>query len=103
MTFDASMMQSMPSSVMPIPGGGSGGFGGGSIGSGGGIRGIGDPTATTGSGNSQSRQRRPRSRRDRDRKFTCDVEGCDKTYTRAEHLTRHQLNRMYPTVILKNT
>jgi hypothetical protein len=89
MTFDASMMQNMPSSAMPIPTASGGGLVGG-----GGIRGIGDPLPTAGS--SQNRQRRPRSRRDRDRKFTCDFKGCDKTYTRAEHLTRHQLNRMLP-------
>jgi hypothetical protein len=43
--------------------------------------------------NSLSRQRRPRSRKDKEKRFTCDHPGCDKTYTRAEHLTRHQLNR----------
>jgi hypothetical protein len=42
---------------------------------------------------SLSRQRRPRSRKDKEKRFTCDHPGCDKTYTRAEHLTRHQLNR----------
>jgi Zinc finger, C2H2 type len=43
--------------------------------------------------NSVNRQRRQRSRRDKEKRFTCDHPGCDKTYTRAEHLTRHQLNR----------
>ena len=42
------------------------------------------------------RQRRPRSRRDKEKRFVCDHPGCDKTYTRAEHLTRHQLNRESP-------
>lgn len=46
--------------------------------------------------NSLSRQRRPRSRKDKEKRFTCEFPGCDKTYTRAEHLTRHQLNRMNP-------
>lgn len=57
------------------------------------------PTATSPPGDdaaSSSRQRRPRSRRDKDKRFTCDYEGCDKTYTRAEHLTRHKLNRIIP-------
>ena len=95
------MMQGIPSSVIPIPGSNS-------------LRAIGDPPSTTTSPNPPStapnavtspnatgasggaRPRRPRSRRDRDKRFTCDVEGCDKTYTRAEHLTRHQLNRKFP-------
>jgi hypothetical protein len=91
-----SMMQSIPSAVVPIPGGN-------------GVRGISDlpsPTSTStppgispnsshnpGLNSSGGRPRRPRSRRDKDKRFTCDFEGCDKTYTRAEHLTRHQLNR----------
>jgi hypothetical protein len=29
-----------------------------------------------------------------DRKFDCTFEGCGKSYSRAEHLYRHQLNRM---------
>ncbi|TLS25945.1 hypothetical protein PpBr36_07760 [Pyricularia pennisetigena] len=32
------------------------------------------------------------SRRGAPRRFRCDVEGCGKLYTRAEHLQRHQLN-----------
>lgn len=34
------------------------------------------------------------SRRGAPRKFSCDYEGCDKIYSRAEHLQRHQLNRV---------
>ena len=92
-------MQGVTSSSIPIPSSNT-------------FRGIGDHPSTTASttnppataggtvtspnasgAGSGNRPRRPRSRRDRDRRFTCDVEGCDKTYTRAEHLTRHQLNR----------
>lgn len=38
-----------------------------------------------------SRKRR-RSRKDLDKKFGCPTEGCGKSYSRAEHLYRHQLN-----------
>ena len=31
-----------------------------------------------------------------DKKFECRHEGCGKSYSRAEHLYRHQLNREYP-------
>jgi hypothetical protein len=40
-----------------------------------------------------SRKRR-RSRKGLDKKFECPHEGCGKSYSRAEHLYRHQLNRM---------
>ncbi|KHO01267.1 C2H2 transcription factor [Metarhizium album ARSEF 1941] len=30
-----------------------------------------------------------------DRTFQCNVEGCEKSYSRAGHLYRHQLNRMF--------
>ena len=33
------------------------------------------------------------SRKGAPRKFSCDFPGCDKIYSRAEHLQRHQLNR----------
>ena len=39
-----------------------------------------------------SRKRR-RSRKGLDKKFDCPHEGCGKSYSRAEHLYRHQLNR----------
>jgi hypothetical protein len=43
----------------------------------------------------QPSKRRRRSRRaPSDRKFECTHEGCGKSYSRAEHLYRHQLNRM---------
>jgi hypothetical protein len=98
-----SMMHNVPSSAIPIPGGEDqraavgdhqrysratsppeseiGGHSGGNASS-----------VGPGSG----RQRRPRSRRDKDKRYTCDSPGCDKSYTRAEHLTRHQLNRKAP-------
>ena len=50
---------------------------------------------------SLTRQRRPRSRKDKEKRFTCDHPGCDKTYTRAEHLTRHQLNRIQTSTPLR--
>jgi len=40
--------------------------------------------------------KRPRRPRNKDKRFTCDYKGCKKTYNRAEHLTRHQLNRKCP-------
>lgn len=43
-----------------------------------------------GVGNSKKRRR---SRKGLDKKFECPHEGCGKSYSRAEHLYRHQLNR----------
>lgn len=83
MTFESSMMQNVPSSIAVT----------------GGFRGSGDPPQQHSIQNS-NRPRRPRSRRDKDKRFTCDYEGCEKTYTRAEHLTRHQLNRKCPVILL---
>lgn len=45
-----------------------------------------------GDGPGSSRKRR-RSRKGLDKKFECPHEGCGKSYSRAEHLYRHQLNR----------
>jgi hypothetical protein len=45
-----------------------------------------------GEANGSSRKRR-RSRKGLDKKFECPHEGCGKSYSRAEHLYRHQLNR----------
>ncbi|PVH93625.1 hypothetical protein DM02DRAFT_541155 [Periconia macrospinosa] len=39
-----------------------------------------------------SSRKRRRSRKGLDRKFLCPHEGCGKSYSRAEHLYRHQLN-----------
>ena len=44
------------------------------------------------SGNGQPRKRK-RSRKGLDKKYHCPHEGCGKSYSRAEHLYRHQLNR----------
>jgi hypothetical protein len=33
------------------------------------------------------------SRKGAPRRFACEYPGCDKLYSRAEHLQRHQLNR----------
>ena len=43
-------------------------------------------------GTGSSRKRR-RSRKGLDKKFECPHSGCGKSYSRAEHLYRHQLNR----------
>lgn len=40
-----------------------------------------------------SSRKRRRSRKGLDKKFECPHEGCGKSYSRAEHLYRHQLNR----------
>ena len=44
------------------------------------------------SSNGQHRKRK-RSRKGLDKKYHCPHEGCGKSYSRAEHLYRHQLNR----------
>lgn len=48
-----------------------------------------------GVGTGSSKKRR-RSRKGLDKKFECPHEGCGKSYSRAEHLYRHQLNRRWP-------
>lgn len=40
-----------------------------------------------------SSRKRRRSRKGLDKKFECPHDGCGKSYSRAEHLYRHQLNR----------
>jgi hypothetical protein len=52
----------------------------------------GDTGNGEGDGHGSSRKRR-RSREGLDKKFECPYEGCGKSYSRAEHLYRHQLNR----------
>jgi hypothetical protein len=52
----------------------------------------GDTGDGEGDGQGSSRKRR-RSRKGLDKKFECPHEGCGKSYSRAEHLYRHQLNR----------
>lgn len=51
--------------------------------------------ADGGEATGSSRKRR-RSRKGLDKKFECPHEGCGKSYSRAEHLYRHQLNRKSP-------
>jgi hypothetical protein len=41
-------------------------------------------------------RKRRRSRKGLDKKFECPHPGCGKSYSRAEHLYRHQLNRKTP-------
>lgn len=43
--------------------------------------------------NGASRKRKRSRKVQPDRKFDCTFEGCGKSYSRAEHLYRHQLNR----------
>lgn len=45
-------------------------------------------------GNGKHRKRK-RSRKGLDKKYHCPHDGCGKSYSRAEHLYRHQLNRKY--------
>ena len=48
------------------------------------------------SGDEGSSKKRRRSRKGLDKKFECPHVGCGKSYSRAEHLYRHQLNRKFP-------
>lgn len=57
-----------------------------------------DITQSNGSGQLSSTteppsRKRRRSRKGLDKKFECPQQGCGRTYSRAEHLYRHQLNR----------
>ena len=54
---------------------------------------LGDANDAAEEGTGGSRKRR-RSRKGLDKKFECPHSGCGKSYSRAEHLYRHQLNRM---------
>lgn len=49
-------------------------------------------------GNGKPRKRK-RSRKGLDKNFPCPHQGCGKSYSRAEHLYRHQLNRKTFTTI----
>lgn len=57
----------------------------------------GDDSSDNGSdgqeGATGSSRKRRRSRKGLDKKFECPQPGCGKSYSRAEHLYRHQLNR----------
>ena len=45
--------------------------------------------------NSTPKKRKRALKPNLDKKFECKHEGCGKSYSRAEHLYRHQLNRTY--------
>ena len=51
-----------------------------------------DKDGETGATNGRPRKRK-RSRKGLEKNFACPQEGCGKSYSRAEHLYRHQLNR----------
>lgn len=53
---------------------------------------TGDQENGNATGNSKKRRR---SRKGLDKKFECPHDGCGKSYSRAEHLYRHQLNRRF--------
>jgi uncharacterized Zn-finger protein len=53
---------------------------------------VDEPTSKLGNG---QHRKRKRSRKGLDKKYHCPHEGCGKSYSRAEHLYRHQLNRQY--------
>lgn len=61
-----------------------------------------DGDGVDGDGHGSSRKRR-RSRKDLDKKFECPHEGCGKSYSRAEHLYRHQLNRESPSLFASSS
>ena len=51
-------------------------------------------------GKEKGGRKRKRSRKGLDKKYLCPHEGCGKSYSRAEHLYRHQLNRELYTILL---
>ena len=53
----------------------------------------GDGSSNEGEGGGDGPRKRRRSRKGLDKKFDCPHELCGKSYSRAEHLYRHQLNR----------
>lgn len=57
------------------------------------------PTESTGS---LSKGYKRASRKGAARRFMCDHPGCDKLYSRAEHLQRHQLNRQSLAALVPN-
>ena len=55
-------------------------------------------------GKEKGGRKRKRSRKGLDKKYLCPHEGCGKSYSRAEHLYRHQLNReLYTTLLVSET
>ncbi|KAI1802647.1 fungal-specific transcription factor domain-containing protein [Daldinia bambusicola] len=77
-------MASQQSQQQQSPLGGGGGGGGGTA-----------AAAATGGGGSTYKRA---SRKGAPRRFSCDWPGCDKIYSRAEHLQRHQLNHAPKTI-----
>ena len=58
---------------------------------------LGYGSSGEGEGGADGPRKRRRSRKGLDKKFDCPHENCGKSYSRAEHLYRHQLNRkIYP-------
>lgn len=55
---------------------------------------LGSESPDTHEDNAPPRKRKRTRKVQLDRKFDCSFEGCGKSYSRAEHLYRHQLNRM---------
>ena len=49
-----------------------------------------------------SSRKRRKSKKGVDKKFECTVANCGKSYSRAEHLYRHQLNRKFEIFIHKH-
>lgn len=54
---------------------------------------VGEGSSGDGEGGADGPRKRRRSRKGLDKKFDCPHEKCGKSYSRAEHLYRHQLNR----------
>jgi len=54
-----------------------------------------DKEGGTEASNGKNRKRK-RSRKGLEKNFPCPQQGCGKSYSRAEHLYRHQLNRKPP-------
>ena len=48
-----------------------------------------------------SSRKRRKSKKGLDKKFECTVKDCGKSYSRAEHLYRHQLNRKFEYYVYK--
>lgn len=57
--------------------------------------GTAEGSPTEGSPTEGTPRKRRRSRKGLDKKFECPFEACGKSYSRAEHLHRHQLNREF--------
>ena len=56
----------------------------------------GDEQQDSGTKAANGDKKRKRGRKGLDKKYLCPQDGCGKSYSRAEHLYRHQLNREVP-------